>query len=150
MRGHSNLPDNTSNTTSLALDKHVKDQENPHKVTAEQVMMADGETSVQSAVEKASENLGDNGVMSVAGGGTGLNTLTAGSYLVGNGTEDVVLKTPAEVLSDIGGVAKAGDTMTGALYAGTQTYSEYLVRNQKLSLTEETPTQEGAICWVGA
>lgn len=35
-------------------------------------------------------------------GGTGLSELTAGSYLVGNGTEDVILKTPAEVKQDLG------------------------------------------------
>lgn len=42
-----------------------------------------------------------------ANGGTGRNELTAGSYLVGNGTGEVVLKTPEEVLTDIGAL-KAG------------------------------------------
>lgn len=46
-------------------------------------------------------------------------------------------------------VLKAGDRMIGALYAGAnaQTPGEYLVRNQKLSLTKETPQVEGEICW---
>lgn len=39
--------------------------------------------------------------VSVSGGGTGKNSLTSGSYLVGNGTSAVNLKTPAKVLSDI-------------------------------------------------
>lgn len=35
-------------------------------------------------------------------GGTGLTSLTKGSYLVGNNRSSVLLKTPAEVLADIG------------------------------------------------
>lgn len=38
-------------------------------------------------------------------GGTGRSTLTANSYLVGNGTSQVTLRTPSEVLSDIGAAA---------------------------------------------
>lgn len=34
-------------------------------------------------------------------GGTGLTTLTSGSYMVGNGTSNVQMKTPAQVLTDI-------------------------------------------------
>ena len=41
------------------------------------------------------------GAVQVQNGGTGLEELTAGSYLVGNGTGSVVLKTPAEVAADI-------------------------------------------------
>lgn len=58
------------------------------------------------------------GAVAVENGGTGLNELTAGSYLVGNGTEDVQLKTPAEVLTDIGG-APAYTYGTDDLTAGT-------------------------------
>jgi hypothetical protein len=36
-------------------------------------------------------------------GGHGLNKVTKGSYLVGNGTDSMVEKTPQEVLTDIGG-----------------------------------------------
>jgi len=42
------------------------------------------------------------GTVAVNKGGTGKTTLTAGSYLVGNGTSAVALKTPAEVLANIG------------------------------------------------
>lgn len=42
------------------------------------------------------------GLLGVARGGTGAGALTAGSYLVGNGTGPVALKTPAQVLADIG------------------------------------------------
>ena len=38
----------------------------------------------------------------VSKGGTGLTTLTSGSFLKGNGTSAVTLRTPAQVLSDIG------------------------------------------------
>ena len=42
------------------------------------------------------------GTTAVYKGGTGRSTLTAGSYLVGNGQSNVILKTPAQVLDDIG------------------------------------------------
>lgn len=45
------------------------------------------------------------GTLGVARGGTGKATLTSGSYLIGNGTSAVALKTPAQVLSDIGAAA---------------------------------------------
>lgn len=45
------------------------------------------------------------GTFGVARGGTGLSTITAGSYMIGNGTNAVSLKTPAQVLSDIGAAA---------------------------------------------
>lgn len=41
------------------------------------------------------------GVIPTASGGTGLNYLDPGSYIVGNGTSEVNLKTPAQVLADI-------------------------------------------------
>lgn len=41
------------------------------------------------------------GTTAVSKGGTGKTTLTSGSYLVGNGTSAVALKTPAEVLANI-------------------------------------------------
>lgn len=42
------------------------------------------------------------GTLAVARGGTGAGTFTAGSYLVGNGTDPLASKTPAAVLADIG------------------------------------------------
>lgn len=42
------------------------------------------------------------GVLGVPHGGTGKESVTAGSFLVGNGTGAMVEKTPAEVLADIG------------------------------------------------
>ncbi len=53
----------------------------------------------------------DNSVWGPAKGGTGLAELTAGSYLVGNGKSKIVLKTPEEVLKDIG-AQPAGDYIT--------------------------------------
>lgn len=46
-----------------------------------------------------------NGTVYPRKGGTGKTSLTSGSYLVGNGTNAVNLKTPAEVLTDIGAAA---------------------------------------------
>jgi hypothetical protein len=45
------------------------------------------------------------GVLGVLRGGTGVATFAAGSYLVGNGTGAIVVKTPAQVLADIGAAA---------------------------------------------
>ncbi|WP_299988753.1 tail fiber domain-containing protein [uncultured Pontibacter sp.] len=42
------------------------------------------------------------GSFSVARGGTGMSTLTSGSYMRGNGTSAVTMRTPAQVLTDIG------------------------------------------------
>lgn len=47
------------------------------------------------------------GILSVVRGGTGVASITAGSYLVGNGLGAVVVKTPAQVLSNIGAAAVA-------------------------------------------
>jgi hypothetical protein len=41
----------------------------------------------------------------VPSGGTGRQTITSGSYLIGNGTSAINEKTPAQVLSDIGAVS---------------------------------------------
>lgn len=51
----------------------------------------------------------------VSKGGTGLTTLTSGSFLKGNGTSAVTLRTPAQVLSDIG--AAASDHNHNSAYA---------------------------------
>ena len=56
------------------------------------------------------------GQVMVDHGGTGLVSLTAGSYLVGSGKSYVLLKTPAEVLDDIGAIpapttAEVGQTI---------------------------------------
>ena len=45
-------------------------------------------------------------------GGTGLNELTLDSFLVGNGTEDVQLLTPAQVLSKIRAISDVTDCYT--------------------------------------
>lgn len=46
------------------------------------------------------------GILNVLKGGTGQESLTSGSYLVGNGTSAVQLKTPAQVREDIGAAGK--------------------------------------------
>lgn len=57
------------------------------------------------------------GTLGVERGGTGLSTLTLDSFLVGNATSAVKLRTPAQVLTDIGAAPKlSGKTETGATY----------------------------------
>lgn len=59
------------------------------------------------------------GVLPVSKGGTGLTTLTDGSFLVGNGTADVELMTPANALTAIGAQKKmafaTASTLTSAV-----------------------------------
>ena len=45
-----------------------------------------------------------NGITSVVNGGTGRQTLSKGSYIIGNGLSSVQQKTPSEVLADIGAI----------------------------------------------
>lgn len=52
-------------------------------------------------------------------GGTGKSSLTAGSYLVGNGTSAINLKTPAQVLADILAAPLASPALTGTPTAPT-------------------------------
>lgn len=60
------------------------------------------------------------GVLPVVQGGTGRSTLDAGSFLQGNGTELPNLRTPAQVLSDIGAATSGhGHDLTDANITGT-------------------------------
>jgi hypothetical protein len=61
------------------------------------------------------EKLAPDFLLPVANGGTGLATVTANSYLKGNGTENLVSRTPAQVLFDIAAVPLAGGTLSGAI-----------------------------------
>jgi hypothetical protein len=76
-----------------------------------------------SLLNATSLTIGWTGQLAVSRGGTGASSLTAGSYMVGNGTSAVSLKTPSAVLSDIGALPLAGGTLTGTLNlaAGTTT-----------------------------
>lgn len=57
------------------------------------------------------------GTLAVGKGGTGKNTLTSGSYLVGNGTSAVTLKTVDEVKADLG--LSEGVKIQQGSYSGT-------------------------------
>lgn len=59
------------------------------------------------------------GTLPVARGGTGVNTVPAGSYLTGNGTNALAAKTPAQVLEDIAALPKSGGSMSGPILLGT-------------------------------
>lgn len=69
------------------------------------------------------------GTLSVSRGGTGLNTITSGNYLVGAGTSSVALKTPGQVLSDIGA---ASSSHTHAFTSLTDTPASYTGAGSKL------------------
>ncbi|MGV2896913.1 hypothetical protein ACNPPY_14065, partial [Achromobacter sp. AGC78] len=59
------------------------------------------------------------GTLPVARGGTGLATVAAGSYVTGAGTGALVARTPAQVLSDIQALPKAGGDVSGPILLGT-------------------------------
>ena len=56
-----------------------------------------------------------NEILIVANGGTGLGSLTSGSFLRANSDHSFGQRTPAQVLSDIGALPISGGTLTGAL-----------------------------------
>ena len=83
------------------------------------------------------------GTVAVANGGTGSTTLTSGSYLVGNGTSAVTLKTPTQVTADldtftyqIGGTAGKKGLVPAAPPVGTIVYLDN-------SGNWSTPTESG-------
>lgn len=90
------------------------------------------------------------GTLSVSRGGTGKNTLTSGSFLKGNGTSAVTLRTPAQVLSDIGAAAASHNQEASTITEGTlagrvqanatavATVGNMQVRNIKASTTDLT------------
>lgn len=84
------------------------------------------------------------GTVPVKSGGTGQVELTAGSYLVGNGTGNVQLKAPAEVRADIG----AQPTVTGGattITSSNLTASRALISdsNGKVAASAVTSTELG-------
>jgi len=62
-------------------------------------------------------NIKVSGTLGVGNGGTGKSSVTAGNYLVGNGSSALTEKTPAQVLSDIG--AQAALSFEGTYNAST-------------------------------
>lgn len=60
------------------------------------------------------------GTLSVSGGGTGRSALNAGEYLIGEGTNGLSSKTPAQVLTDIGAATSThGHALTDTNITGT-------------------------------
>jgi len=82
-----------------------------------------------STVDDIFENIGSG--TPVSRGGTGLETVTAGSFLVGNGEEALVPKTPAEVLSLIGGAKVA------LLWTNAAPTSEFATQNLTVGAEHE-------------
>ncbi|SAI47486.1 tail fiber protein [Bordetella ansorpii] len=70
----------------------------------------DGSTNVTLNVTGMDVSKATAGTLAVTRGGTGLATVPAGSFVQGNGTGAMVPRTPAQVLSDIGGQAALGYT----------------------------------------
>lgn len=61
------------------------------------------------------------GTLGVGHGGTGKDSVTSGSYLVGNGTGALTEKTPSQVLTNIGAAPLASPALTGTPTAPTAT-----------------------------
>jgi len=76
------------------------------------------------------------GALVVANGGTGAATLTSGSYMQGNGTSAVTMRTPAQVWADIDNTALA----TVQTWTGAQTYTGISYHNggMRVKTTDRT------------
>ena len=104
-------------------------------------------TGLQSALNDKSDTshkhaAGDitSGTLGVARGGTGKSTLTSGSYLVGNGTSNVSLKTPSEVLFDIG--AAASSHTHQYLYTSDDLHRTYISTNNNIVIQSRSTTSD--------
>ena len=95
------------------MNDHIANKSNPHSVTAAQIGAAatthqHAATDITSGTFAAARipNLAaskiNSGTFSVARGGTGLSSLTSGSFLRGNGTGAVSLTTLAQLKSELG------------------------------------------------
>lgn len=94
----------------------------------------------------------NSGTLGVARGGTGASTLTSGSFLRGNGTSAVQLRTPAQVKSDIDAMDKhfVVNNQTGASYTLALADDGALVtRNNSSANTLTIPTNASVAFPVG-
>lgn len=80
----------------------------------------------------------------VSKGGTGRTTLTAGSYLVGNGTSSVDMKSAAQVLADIGAAAAGHSHSAADVGARSSTWLPTPVELQAYALNGGTEIPSGA------
>lgn len=105
------------------------------------------------------------GTVGVSNGGTGLTTITSGSYLKGGASNTVITRTASEVLSDINGVSTSALDIkmgrTDAVTNGNDNYTDLMSRGTKLmeksvfdAVTNWTSTDagggglvKGAIAW---
>lgn len=95
-----NVPGNAGTATKLKEARKIgnADFDGSADITVEEIGAADRDHT------HSPEDLTD--VVPVEKGGTGKNSLTAGNYIVGNGSNALGEKTPADVLSDIGASKK--------------------------------------------
>lgn len=82
-----------------------------------------------------------NGTMGVANGGTGKSSITAGNFLVGNGTSAMTEKTPAEALTHMGVTATATeinymDGVTSNVQTQIDSLSSEIANKQNIISTE--------------
>lgn len=93
------------------------------------------------------------GTLGVARGGTGASTLTSGSFLRGNGTSAVTLRTPAQVKADIDAMDKhfTVNAQTGASYTLALADDGALVTlNNASPNTLTVPTNASVVIPVGS
>ena len=80
-------------------------------VTVSEDTKLDGMAVLISAIQPDASSITD--VVQVENGGTGKSSVTAGNFLVGNGTEALVEKTPSEVIADFSAdLASQTETVT--------------------------------------
>ena len=83
------------------------------------------------------------------------NNTIAGNTCISNTSGDIYISDANNILYSKEGHTHAASAITAGTFAGQvvansggQAAGTYLVRNQKLSASEETPTVNGAICWL--
>lgn len=108
-----NIAGDTHNDIRTLVNDHIANKSNPHSVTAAQIGAAaathqHAATNITSGtfaparIPNLAASKINSGTFSVARGGTGLSSLTSGSFLRGNGTGAVSLTTLAQLKSELG------------------------------------------------
>ena len=111
------------NAALAEIPGHIADKNNPHEDTVEKIgAAAANHTHAAGDITSGVFNAARIPAMTVAKGGTGKTSVTAGNFLVGNGAGSMVEKTPAQVLEAIGAAATthkhdASDIISGILSA---------------------------------
>ena len=131
------------------VDAHSSDKNNPHRVTAEQIGAAIGTKLL--STKNCPYSYGQ--VLVVCGGG---DTVAQMGFPYSGDECKVRWGNPSPlgqgVWTDwtnlITGRTIANQSVNSAKFAGTRDWNSYNLKDEKLTWSEETPTEQGTICWL--